>query len=182
MTKNFLPRSVHHALVENGRQNETLPKKHMIKKCFPVVGMFFIFLGSAFLGYSFLTVPIGSVGYYPCTSCSVIKTYPPGVYLELPWKKGEMKIVDISPKNLTLGEISYMKNNTAYTTGLIEIEYKVKDINIYLRTLSAFKVDTLFEASLIVNIKNNVAIQYTTSMFEPFDLYGLTFDKINLVT
>lgn len=178
MTKDFLPKSKHDALIENGQSPE---RRRALQKCCPLLGIFIIFMGSAFLGFSFVIVPSEHVGYYPCTSCNEVKTCTAGLYLELPWKKGEMKITNISPRNLTLGNVSYTRNNTELNTGLIEITFMIYDLNLYLRTLSAFKIDTLFQTALIADVIKNVVAQFTTNVFAPFNLYGIKFDKIHTI-
>lgn len=175
MTKDYLP---HHALIESGRSS-TRPK---VSKCIPMIGLFIIFMGSAFIGFSAVVVPTNHVGFYPCTSCSDIKTYNAGIYLEFPWKKGDLKIANVADGNLTLGNVSYTRNDTKLYTGFIGIGHQVKNVNLYLRTLSMFKSITLFESTMAQDVKNRVTNQYEMDTFGPFNLYGLKFDNIYTIS
>jgi hypothetical protein len=200
-TKEFLPRAIplvdlKEQLIENGPSIVRLPSKFKpcVKRVFPILGIFSLFFGSAFFGFSLVIVQEGHVGYYSTRTCvnesshCVVKSYSPGVYFETPWRKGEFKTVDVSPRNITLGKISYINSGgDSITTATCTAEYKVVDQNMYLNALINFKSEERLENALIDDVKLKVmnflmnGSQQPSSFNITYQTYGLLFDRVGFL-
>lgn len=201
-TKEFLPRStlsiplngLKDHLIENGPHVIKLPSKvkPCVKRVVPILGIFSLLFGSAFLGFSVATVEEGHVGYY--SSCAqmngshcAIKSYPPGIYFEMPWRKGEFKTANVSPRNLTLGKIHGTTRDIGFTTAPCIAEYKVVDLNAYLNALIAFKSDQALDVALIDEVKRHVSEFLRRQDQQPpafnitYVTYGLSFGRVGFI-
>jgi len=197
--KEFLPRSIplvelKDRLIENGPLVVEMPRKAhtCIKRVFPVLGLFSLLFGSAFLGFSIVTVEEGHVGYYStlardCTSVNgtqhcVVKSYPAGIYFEMPWKKGDFKTADVSPRSLPLGKIHY--GDGKITTYPCIADYKVVDLNIYLHALIAFKSEQALSIALVDEVKRYISESLRDQQY-PFNItyttYGLLFGRVSFI-
>ena len=140
------------------------------RKVFPIIGIMGIMIGSAFLGFSFINVPAGSVGYSVCddTSCKYMST---GIYFTLPWNKNTVKIETVSPQNLTIGRLHGNNNGSLYTTGSCTVEYNVENVSLYLRSLESYKTKHMMDIALIGYIK-----QFVTNVIDTQDHHLPTFN------
>jgi hypothetical protein len=170
-------------IIENGPKVVRVPGKLnvCVKKTFPIIGIFSLLFGSAFLGFSFVTVHEGQIGYYAKKDCSVnettsctIKSFQPGLYFEMPWKKGHLKIANVSPSSITFGI-----DNKIY-----KVDYEISDIKLYLKALVSFKTESDLEAAVkdeiikfITPIKLNITSTYNISI----EIYGMSFSTIKIL-
>lgn len=200
MTKDFLPRTTMVSMIPlRDRINDILennvPGPKVIKmpgklnvcvrKIFPILGIFSLFFGSAFLGFSFVNVHEGQVGYYAKKDCFLnhssnasctIRSFPPGLYFEMPWKKEYLQIVNVSPSTITYG--TYDK--------IFEVDYEITDVKKYLNALVSFKTEQDLDVAVKEEIKKYVRQRNKKPPFKPpynmsLEIYGMSFKKIIVV-
>lgn len=159
MTKYYLPR-----LVEDVEGKRCLCRK---KRLIPMVVISFFMSMSIFLGFSFLIIPEGYIGYFDCDSnnCTIEKIYSSGLHLDFPWNKG-FQMFDVSDKNVTLN-------------GTYKIHYKVINERVYLnRVRSLGSIDdfyreignTMKTKSDLVNVQRQ---KFESEGVEVFKVYAL---------
>lgn len=168
-------------IVENTPKVVKVPGKlnNCVKKTFPIIGIFSLLFGSAFLGFSFVTVHEGQVGYYAKKDCftnetisCTVKSFPPGLYFEMPWKKGHLKIANISPSTITFGI-----DNKIY-----KVDYEISDIKSYLNALVSFKTEFDFDIAVKDEMKKYVT-DHLHNTFHNISLiiHGMSFNKMSTI-
>lgn len=191
MTKDFLPRTTASLPLRTDIPDAIrIPTRFRpcIGKLLPILGIFSLFFSSALIGFSIVTVNEGYVGYYPlsslCNYSCIINFYPPGMYLELPFKKSEFKIVNVSPRDLILGHIPVSNNETI----LCKVKYEIKNLNSYLHTLILFKTEQNLDVILIDEMKKFIkkskvlhSISVSPSVNISYEIYGLLFTELRVI-
>lgn len=104
-----------------------------MKKCLPVFSLISLLVGTAFLGFSFVVVHDGYIGYYiPSAECGPaceVQIYDPGMHMSLPWSKGTFNILDVRDRNITIGPVL---NTTCIA------EFEVSDKSAYIRAVMLY--------------------------------------------
>lgn len=141
-----------------------------LRKFFPIIGIFTMMFGSAFLGFSVSIVDEGKIGYYSpsCIGCDA-QIYSPGVYFALPWSKGSFNTINIADRNLTIGTISGMESNGT----CIALQH-IRNVTEYVSSLILFSnSETRLTSELITVLKKVLSI----TSFENFtyNAHGTTF-------
>lgn len=192
MTREFLPR--HNIVKSLGSEQSTgpnarsyfpvpvvddIPKSLVKRTCclrrlFPI-GLLTFMTVSTFVGFSVLIVPKNSVGFVPCDYPCVnetIKTLSPGVHLVVPWEKRTIRLVYLSPRNLTIGHMESNSNAPTCSVG-----YRISDTNTFLVSLSSFSSDSVFESVFIAEIKRYL-LEREEDRIPPYEAYGLLVDTL----
>lgn len=185
MTKHYLPSPVLPFNIQEASSlvdgvAERVTPSHVklppcVKKFFPIIGIFTALFGTAFLGFSFVTVSDMHVGYYTptktCGDCDV-QIYYAGSYLSLPWSKGTFNIIDISDRNITVGIV---EGNGTYVA-----QYTVRNVKEYIRNIILYSnsVERL-ETEIVINLKKFIS-EYGKESIDT-DIHGLWFKKIFLI-
>lgn len=148
-----------------------------LRRCLPIFSIFAMLFGTAFLGFSFVIVNEGNVGYYSpskeCRDCPV-KLLDPGTYFSLPWSKGTFSIADITDKNLTVGTIpGFEPNGTCVTL------QQVKNVTEYVTSIVLFS-ETRLTSEVIALLKTALSTTLGFANFT-YSAYGLSFTKPHFV-
>jgi hypothetical protein len=146
-----------------------------VKKFLPILGIFTMLFGSAFLGASFTTVNDGQVGYYtPSAECGVgcnAQLFSPGVYFALPWSKGTFNIADVMDRNITVGTIPGLELN-----GTCMALQHVKNVTEYIASLILFSnSETRLLSEIIPQLKNIISLRPFANL--TYGTRGLTFSN-----
>jgi hypothetical protein len=191
--KDFLPRS-HSTMIPLDKPIK-LPSKcgSCFKRAFPIVGLLTIMCGSAFIGFSIVTIGENQIGYFAndiaCVGTDCAISYRgPGTYLELPWNKGNLNVIDVGAKNWTIGTVTgSIRSGKTFSARLTTVEYGVHDINAYLNAITKFSNFGKFFDNMIDDVRRIIthAISEQTvdelRARQTFNLstimYGLSFES-----
>jgi hypothetical protein len=150
-TTTFAPNPIYKELqevfIENVPAIVKVPNrcKNICKKFVPICTLLMFMFGSALFGFSVITISESEVGYFnekPCYNDTSV-FLDPGVYIEFPWVKSKINIIDIGKKNLTLGKLN--DDDTCISIA----ELIVFDICDFVNSVIKFKSETNLFATLL---------------------------------
>lgn len=178
MSKHFLPgpvsfdNEIGKRMVEGNLPSRTRMNSTCIR-CLPIFTMLMLLGGGTLFGLSISKVPENHVGYYMPTEMCIgnckLELYEQGVYFDIPWHHGSFHLVDISSRNITLGN-DEGNNKTRFA------HYDVVDPAMYVKYVSLYNHSPSKLENIIIQdvMKNTDMINdnstYTTK--------GLEFTKL----
>lgn len=175
-TKHYLPSPVLSFDIEELKDHiiptieRNTPSHVKIPRCarrfLPIFSIFALLFGSAFLGFSFIIVNEGNIGYY--SSSKDVQIFEPGTYFALPWSKGTFNIVDVTDRNITIGTIPGLESN-----GTCLALQHVKNVTEYVTSLVLFSDTTRLLTEVVALLKKELKVSSFANF--TYTIYGLSF-------
>lgn len=151
MTKYYLPRPVEN--IEG--QKYSCKRRNVI----PTILISFFMSASIFLGFSFLIIPEGYVGYFECDNCTIEKIYSSGLHLDFPWNRGFV-ILDVSYRNITVND-SYV------------VCFKISNERVYINRVRSLGSVDRFDQELGDRLRKRDLDHLETQGVEVYKVYKL---------